>query len=154
MRVWAEIFLDLSNDGQGSMGRCPAGVAGGGVGGVGLPPGWPAPPVCCGGVEPGGGGAELPLPGLSLGGPPLGGTPPLRAPAPPGCALPVGLLASPPPDPLPPSPDPSGGPPPADLGRVCRGVHCIGYTAAFAAGLLLQPDDGGGGGGDNLLDGT
>ena len=89
---------------------------------------------------------------------PPGGTPPpeVLEPAlpPPGCALPAGFFGFPPPDPLPPSPDRSGGPPPADLGRVCRGVHCIGYTAAFAAGLLLQLDDGGGGGGGNLLDGT
>ena len=94
-------------------------------GGLGLPPGGPAP-VSCGGVEPGG-GMELPLPGLPLGGPPPpGGTPPPEAlepaPPPPGCALPDGLVGSPAPDPLPPPPEPSGGPPPEVLGHVFRGV--------------------------------
>ena len=46
----------------------------------------------------GGGGLKLPLPGLSPGGPPLGGTPPLEllelAPPLPGCALLDGLEGS------------------------------------------------------------
>ena len=60
-------FLDLSNDAHGSIAQFPGGVGGGGVGGVGLPLGGPAPAVGCGGVEPGGGcggGLKLPLPGL------------------------------------------------------------------------------------------
>ena len=76
------------------------------------PPGCPAPPVCCGGVDPwgeSGGVLELPLPGLPPGGPPapvglVPGPPPL-----PQGALPAGLFGPPPPDPLPPLLDPSEG---------------------------------------------
>ena len=45
-------FLDLSKDAHGSIDLLDGGSPGGVVGG--LPPGFPAPPDCCGGVEPGG----------------------------------------------------------------------------------------------------
>ena len=128
----------------------------------GVLPGLPAPPDGCGGVEPGGGGGPgraLPLPGLLPGGPPIGGCPPpeLLDPArpPPGCALPDGLEWSPAPDPVPPLPEPSGGPPPPDvLGLVWRGLHCTGYVDGWTVALLGCMGAGGGGGGGILRDGT
>ena len=130
MKASAMGFLILSNGAHGSECLPDEGSPGGVVGG--RPPRLPAPPVCCGGVEPG--GVLLP-PGLEPGFPPPGccAPPDPLGPAdpPPGYGFPAGLEWSPTPDPVPP-PGPFGGPPPPDaLGWVCNGVHSLGYVAAL-----------------------
>ena len=89
----------------------PGGVLGG------VPPGQPAPPDCCGGVEPAG---ALPLPGFPPGLPPPEGCAPPDPLDPDGPPPWDGLLPelewSPTPAPAPP-PGLSGGPPPACVVR-------------------------------------
>ena len=103
--------------------------------------------LTAGGVEPE--GVLLP-PGLPPGHPPPGGCAPPEpldpgAP-PPGYGLLAGLDWPPAPDPVPP-PGPSGGPAPPDaLGRVCKGVHSLGYVTALEVALPGCIGAGGGGG--------